>query len=258
MINSEFYKKGLVIATVIILAYVVSFDTLKTLRAGDIYSTYSENVRENYLNYCAGCHGQNLEKFNKSDWMFGDSDEAAFKSIKYGQEEMGMPAFEVTFSDNEIAALAKYIRTAVPKENLGKQAALTPDRIVESKRQKFIIDTVVTGLNVPWGLEFLPDGDLLIAERAGILYRFNGERLQVITGLPPILAKGQGGLMDLRLHPDYKNNGWLYFSYSEPSEKDPQEGCTSIMRARLNGNMLVDKEKIFDGEPESGRGQHWG
>lgn len=258
MTISSSHRNRIRAITIAILVLTVIFNLLENTSAKEYNAKFSEDVREQYLNYCAGCHGQNLEKFNKSEWMFGDSDEAAFKNIKYGQDEMGMPAFEATFTDGEIAALAKYIRTAVPKKNLGKQSALTPDQIVDSKRQKFIIDTVVTGLDVPLGLEFLPDGDLLISERAGILYRFNGERLQVITGLPPILAKGQGGLMDLKLHPDYENNGWLYFSYSEPSKEDPQKGCTSIMRARLNGNMLVDKEVIFDGEPDSRTSHHWG
>jgi glucose/arabinose dehydrogenase len=219
---------------------------------------YSDEVRENYLNYCAGCHGKNLEKFERADWMFGDSEEAAFNSIKYGREEMGMPAFEVTFTDEEITELSRYIRAGVSPDNLDEQGALTPERVVQSDKQKFIIDTVVTGMDVPWGMEFLPDGDILISERAGILYRYTGKRLQVITGLPPILARGQGGLMDLRLHPDYEDNGWLYIAFSEPSEDDPREGCTSVMRARLEGNMLVDGEVIFDGIPDSRRGQHWG
>ncbi len=255
---SKINKNRLLVFVAMSFAFALIITFSDKTNAAESSDNLSDDVREQYLNYCAGCHGQNLEKFNKAEWMFGDSDEAAFNSIKYGREEMGMPAFEATFSDNEITAMAGYIRTAVPKENLSKEGALTPDRIVESKRQKFIIDTVVTGLNVPWGMEFLPDGDILLSERDGILYRFNGERLQVVSGLPPILAKGQGGLMDLKLHPDYKNNGWLYFSYSEPSEKDPDKGCTSIMRARLSGNLLVDQEKIFDGEPDSNRGHHWG
>jgi len=258
MSRSVVYPKSLVAGVVTIVGVAAFLISMNPADAGSYNGHYADDVRDQYLNYCAGCHGENLEKFNKSDWMFGDSDEAAFNSIKFGREEMGMPAFEATFTDHEIAALARYIRTAVPREELSAEGALTPDRVVESRRQKFVIDTVVTGLEVPWGLEFLPGGDLLIAERAGILYRFNGERLQVVTGLPPILAKGQGGLLDLKLHPDYSTNGWLYFSYSEPSETDPREGCTSIMRARLNGNMLVDKEKIFDGMPDSRRGHHWG
>jgi len=107
-------------------------------------------------------------------------------------------------------------------------------------------------------MEFLPGGDMLISERDGILYRFNGKQLKVVTGLPPILAHGQGGLMDLKLHPDYEENGWLYFSFSEPSKDNPRQGCTSIMRAKLEGNMLVDKEVIFDGIPDSRRAHHWG
>lgn len=218
----------------------------------------AEDVRDNYLNYCAGCHGENLEKFDKSDWMYGDNDEAAFNSIKYGREDIGMPGFEAAFTDKEIKQLASYVRSAVPKDAVTGGAALTAERVVKTKKQNFIIDTVVTGLDIPWGMEFLPNGDMLIAERAGILYRFSNGNKSVITGLPPILAKGQGGLLDLRLHPDYENNGWLYFSYSQPAEDNPRIGCTAVMRAKLSGNMLVDQEVIFEGTPDSNRGQHWG
>lgn len=253
-------KKGLpfTILAILIITLLFGFSNSHSPKAKTQAQYSPTDVRENYLNYCAGCHGKNLEKFQRADWMFGDSNEAAFNSIKYGREEMGMPAFEATFSDEEITALAVYIRKEVSVENLDKQGALKPDRIVESQKQKFIIDTVVTGINVPWGMEFLPNGDMLISERDGILYRYNGKRLQVITGLPPILAKGQGGLMDLKLHPDYENNGWIYISFSEPSEDNPRKGCTSILRGRLEGNMLVDKEIIFDGIPDSNRAHHWG
>lgn len=215
-------------------------------------------ARENYLNYCAGCHGENLEKFDKSDWMYGDSDEAAIKSIKYGREDIGMPAFAEAFSDQEIKELASYVRAGLPKEEKAFKKAYTAERIVKSKKQNFIIDTIVTGLEVPWGMEFLPGGDMLISERAGILYRLSNGKLSVITGLPDIMAKGQGGLLDLRLHPRFEENGWLYFSYSQPSKENPREGNTAIMRAKLSGNMLVDKEVIFDAGPDSNRGQHWG
>jgi glucose/arabinose dehydrogenase len=82
--------------------------------------------------------------------------------------------------------------------------------------------------------------------------------LQEITGLPEIMVKGQGGLLDLELHPDYKNNGWLYFSYSGYAEDDHTKGCTNVMRARLDGNQLVDQEIIFNGTPDSDKGHHWG
>ncbi|MDA3822172.1 MAG: cytochrome c [Bacteroidales bacterium] len=81
-----------------------------------------QNVRDSYLNYCAGCHGEKLEKFNKSDWMYGDSDDAAISSIRDGREDIGMPAFKETFSDQEIRELAVYVRSSLPGEKQLKGA----------------------------------------------------------------------------------------------------------------------------------------
>jgi len=218
----------------------------------------SSDVRELYMNYCAGCHGEQLERFNRSDWMFGDNDEAAIESIKQGREDMGMPAFDETFTDEQIKAMAKYIRSEVPKDDTKRKPAFSADRIVKSDKQNFIIDTIVTGLDVPWGMEFLPNGAMLISERSGVLYRFSEGELIKIAGVPEVLARNQGGLLDLHLHPDYKKNGWLYFSYSDPSDNNDRMGNTAIMRARISGNQLVDKEKIFDGKPDSPKTYHWG
>jgi len=190
--------------------------------------------------------------------MDARTDDAAFKSIKFGLEEMGMPAFQDAFTDKEILALAKYIREEVPKDHGKRKPAFSTERVVQSEKQNFIVDTVVDGLNVPWGMEFLPNGDMLISERSGILYRFSNGKLTKMEGLPDILAVNQGGLLDLRLHPQYEQNGWLYFAYSEPSQKNKKAGNTSIMRARISGNTLVDQEKIFDGKPDSPKTYHWG
>ncbi|RKD86545.1 PQQ-dependent sugar dehydrogenase [Mangrovibacterium diazotrophicum] len=226
---------------------------------GQLSKAEHELAVKNYQQYCAGCHGFKLEKFEKKDWMYGDNMESVINSITNGREEMGMPAFEVTFSEEEISALASYVINGLPENKDELKPALSGNDKVESEVQAFIVDTVVSGLDVPWGLEFLPNGDLLISERAAKLYRFttNGE-LQEITGLPEIMVKGQGGLLDLELHPDYENNGWLYFTYSGYAEDNKNEGCTNVMRARLNGNTLVDQEVIFNGTPDSDRGQHWG
>jgi len=222
------------------------------------YWAYEEKVRQQYLNYCAGCHGEQLERFERSDWVVAKTDEAAFNGIKYGREEMGMPAFKETFSDSEIRDLARYIREEIPEESPDRKPAFHAQEIIRSQRQRFLIDTVVSGLHVPWGMAFLPNGDMLISERSGTLYRFSKGRLIPMTGLPDILAKGQGGLLDLQLHPDYRTNGWLYFAFSRPDPDDPQTGCTAIMRAKIEGNSLVQKELLFDGEPDTNRGHHWG
>ncbi len=214
----------------------------------------------NYQNYCAGCHGDNLEKFAAKAWMDETGNAPVVKSIKYGIENIGMPAFQKTFTDAEIEALAAYVKKGIPEDKSKLRSAVTPGGIVESEVQRFVVDTVVTGLNVPWGLAFLPNGDLLISERAGKLHRYsNGKLSPPIKGLPPIMAIGQGGLLDLALHPDYEKNGWIYMSYSAlNTSSDKPMGNTAIMRARLEGNKLVDQQVLFKGIPDTERNYHFG
>jgi aldose sugar dehydrogenase len=214
----------------------------------------------NYQKYCAGCHGDQLEKFAAKKWMEEKGNESVVRSIRDGIETIGMPSFRKTFTDAEIKDLADYVKKGLPGDKSMLKPAVTPGGVVESEVQKFVVDTVVSGLDVPWGLAFLPGGDLLIAERAGKLYRYSGGKLSTpIDGLPPLMAIGQGGLMDICLHPDYEKNGWIYFSYSALYSDSPKKiGNTAIMRARLVDNQLVDQEVIFKGSPVTDRGHHFG
>ncbi len=130
----------------------------------------------------------------------------------------------------------------------------------KSEKLDFYLETYITGLDVPWGMTWLPDGDLLVTERSGKLYRYSdGQRIASIDGLPEIFVNGQGGLMDIQLHPDYENNGWLYFTYAAYGPGGKSEGGnTALMRARLDGNTLVDKEVIWKAGPNSRSTLHFG
>ncbi|MGH7333374.1 MAG: PQQ-dependent sugar dehydrogenase, partial [Candidatus Rokuibacteriota bacterium] len=80
------------------------------------------------------------------------------------------------------------------------------------------VETVARGLEHPWGLAFLPDGRLLVTERPGRL-RIVGQDGRVSTplaGVPPVLARGQGGLLDVALDPHFASNRLVYLSYAEP------------------------------------------
>lgn len=129
--------------------------------------------------------------------------------------------------------------------------------VIESEDQSFIIDRVVTGLENPWGMAFLPGGDLLITERPGRLRLVrNGELLpDPIRGVPDVRATNQGGLLDIALHPQYEENGWIYLTYSKP---EAGETNTAVMRARLSGMELTDQEEIFWAEPLRSPGRHYG
>jgi aldose sugar dehydrogenase len=132
-----------------------------------------------------------------------------------------------------------------------------PGPVIESEKISFTIDTLAQGLENPWGMAFLPDGRILIAERPGRLrmYAQNELREQPVPGIPEIWANGQGGFMDIVLHPNYDENGWIYLAYAEP--RGPG-GNTSIARGRMRGNTFTDVEVIFRGEPATGAGHHFG
>ncbi len=119
------------------------------------------------------------------------------------------------------------------------------------------VETVVDGFDIPWGIAFLPNGDLLVTEKSGILYRVNQGKKTEITGLPPIYQRGQGGLMDIKVHPKYKENGWIYISYAKKAERE-SGGNTALMRFKLDGNKIVKKEPLFKALPNSNDGRHFG
>jgi len=116
---------------------------------------------------------------------------------------------------------------------------------------------IVSDLNIPWGFTFLPDGSMLINEKAGELIHFKNGKKTTISGLPEVYVNGQGGLMDIILHPNYKENGWIYFSYAS-SEGENQGGNTAIARAKLNGNRIDNLNVLYKAIPNSRRGQHFG
>mgnify|MGYP005666328365 CR=1 FL=1 len=220
-------------------------------------SKVANNAAANYKTYCAGCHGEQLKTFVDRKWIYGNSWNEVFKAIKFGYPDDGMPAYDTTFTDTEINDLVDYILGGI--ENLTiKDFEKKPDwtGIVASEEMKFQLDTVVSGLGVPWGLAFLPNGDMLITERSGKFSRYRkGEELHAIKGTPEVLAKGQGGLMDVEVHPDFAKNKWVYLSYSKPKGGN---ATTAVMRARLVNDQLVDQKVIFEALPYESTRHHYG
>ena len=116
---------------------------------------------------------------------------------------------------------------------------------------------IVPDLNIPWGFVFLPDNTILITEKSGELIHFKNGKKTFIKGLPEIHVYGQGGLMDIALHPDYKRNAWIYFSYAS-SGGVGNGGHTAIARAKLKNNALTDFQVLYKATPNTKAGQHFG
>lgn len=116
---------------------------------------------------------------------------------------------------------------------------------------------IYDGLKNPWGMAWLPDGRLLVTERSGEILVFKNDKYTGVklTGVPAVFSNGQGGLMDIKLHPDYKNNGWIYITFSKPVG---DLASTAVVRFKLKGNEIVDKEDIFEAKPALKADFHFG
>ncbi len=153
-----------------------------------------------------------------------------------------------------VLAFFGLIATSLAGTHLGAQQVVADD--VSSQYQSFRIVQIADGLEQPWAIAFLPGERLLVTERPGRvqLIEADGERTEV-TGLPEVHVQNQGGLLDVVPHPDFEENGWIYFTYSKG---DDEATVPALARARLEGSQLVDLEEVFESNTHTSPGQHYG
>ncbi|NNC70502.1 MAG: PQQ-dependent sugar dehydrogenase [Flavobacteriaceae bacterium] len=118
-------------------------------------------------------------------------------------------------------------------------------------------EVIVPDLTIPWGFTFLPDESILITEKSGEMIHYKNGKKTKVQGLPPIEVQGQGGLLDVKLHPDYSKNGWIYITYAS-AEGRGNGANTALMRFKLNGNQITNKDLLYKATPNTSRGQHFG
>jgi len=119
------------------------------------------------------------------------------------------------------------------------------------------LQILAEGLDHPWALAFLPDGSALVTERSGRLLRIDpddGQR-QAIGGVPAVAARGQGGLLDIALHPEFTRTRWVYLSYATATDSGL---TTAVGRGRLEGTRLTEFEELFRAQPPAEADQHFG
>ena len=133
----------------------------------------------------------------------------------------------------------------------------TVNQVTTLSNEPFTAELLVDELLIPWGIAFLPDGGMLITEISGELILFKDGKKSEISNVPEVYKRGQGGLLDVAVHPDYKNNGWIYLSYSS-SEGEEKGGYTALARAKIKDNSLTDNQLLYKGSPNTTKGQHFG
>jgi aldose sugar dehydrogenase len=231
-----------------------------------------------YAQFCASCHGPTLQGGAGSSlvddiWKFGGDDASIIASIKDGRPGTAMVAFKDLIKDEQVRQLVHYIKDQAGQQKGKPETKVDPEgAIVKSEKQTVKLEVVAKDLETPWGIAFLPDGRLLITERPGRLRVLDKGKLGApVKGIPEVWVRQDGGLFDVEVHPNYKQNGWIYLSYSEPLKGytpppvDPNAppaaaggrggppsipSMTVIVRGKIRDNAWVDQEVLFRGTPD--------
>jgi glucose/arabinose dehydrogenase len=137
--------------------------------------------------------------------------------------------------------------------------AQQPKKQLEDSTQSYEYQLVTKGVDIPWGMTWLDNKTILVSDRKGELRVISKGMLlnEKVTGLPDLRAQGQGGLLDVAVDPNYADNNIIYFSYSG-LEGEGDGAHTSVMRAKLQNLKLTEQTVIFEGGPNTTKGQHYG
>jgi len=141
---------------------------------------------------------------------------------------------------------------------VGTGACQDAKHVGPSGETKVAITAVASGLEHPWSLAFLPDGRMLVTERSGRLRYVgkDGALSEPVAGVPAVYAKGQGGLLEVILDPEFAKNSVIYLCYAEPG--DGEKNGTAVARARLDGQRVSDLKVIFQQQPKFASSHHFG
>ena len=133
-----------------------------------------------------------------------------------------------------------------------------PPYIETPEQIDYSYEVVVDGIDIPWGMAFINFEEMLVTEKSGILYHVKNGKKTEITGLPPIYVRGQGGLLDVALHPNFSENNTIYMTLAANTEGDEEGGNTSLYSATLKESELSNVTLLYKATPNSKKGQHWG
>ncbi len=232
------------------------------------------NLQNLYDDTCAKCHGNRgqgggggTKTFNTIAKFDQKNDKPYFDAVKNGVSDMGMESYGQTMSDEVIWGLVVYIRELQAKALRAEKGPFRPNSTgaYHTNLHDYKVETTVDtdqGLKTPWAVEWLPDGKMLVTNRPGPISVVEGGKvISQIQGLPEVVELGQGGMMEITLHPDYAKNGWIYLGYTEPGGRG---GMTKFVRGKLrwSGNQATwhSQQTIFEVDKKfyTGAGIHFG
>jgi aldose sugar dehydrogenase len=215
---------------------------------------YGQQGETLYKEYCAGCHGANLQgntasRLIKPEWQNGKSRDAILHTISMGISKTEMIGWSNVLNEKQLMTLVDFIMSSQHKTLV---KSTIPDRLITNDYVLKIEKLVITNIQTPWAIEFVDNNKALITEKAGNLRWLVNDKLDAvpIQGLPqPFTKSGTAGFMDIATDPKYAANGWIYLGYSH-TRRDVTDknspGMTRIIRGRIVDHLWRDEQTLFE------------
>ncbi len=219
---------------------------------------------------CVACHGKSGQggmpgvptlldpKYQDAGTVI-DIDRRLFDTIKNGKPENNMMPFGGMLSEPQIWSLVNYIRELQHADMREKSGDVVPKpdktaagEVFRTQYHTYKIETVIeNGVNTPWSVDFLPSGPMLVTGKTGELQMhetgLTGGKLGFpLRNVPKVRSIGQGGLMDVAIHPNYDKNGFVYIAFTDPLNGNMSKGMTKIVRGTIKEGALADQKTIFE------------
>ncbi len=252
--NIAFFLSGFILQTFIVSPSYAQI----AIGGGAISKIYSK--------HCAACHGKSLEgglgsALNDDVWKYAHNDVQRAMVIQDGIPDTDMPAWGKQLSHEDIRLLVIFMHEQ--RQLANQQATLAKTQgvngIFTTDDYRFKLESVAETQGILWAMDFLPDGSIIATQKNGNLWRFkDGKRFGPIAETPEVWNKSQGGLLDVRIHPLYNENGWIYLSYAESIEQG--KGLTAVVRGKITDDRWHSQEEIFHVPTKfhTSKGQHFG
>ncbi|NND07094.1 MAG: hypothetical protein HKN87_12010 [Saprospiraceae bacterium] len=256
-------------ALAIILFFVSPFSACQTSNPDLV----KEEIPYTIVRLCTPCHGEDLkgniaQSLLDGSWQFGARPTDIFRAIKFGNPQAGMPSWGGLLSDSDIDTLVSYLLRAEKRQGLSRPPIPST---LETQDYQIQIEVLAEGFDRPWGIAFIDSNRALVTEQSGQLRIVENDELRKdpVKGLGAVLGRGQGGLFDVVVDPNFEENGWVYISMTHSlGDKETDERkqarlapmMTKVIRGRISANHWTDEQVLFEAPHQTyiSGGSHFG
>ena len=140
---------------------------------------------------------------------------------------------------------------------VGFLACAQEDTTIETLENDYSHEVIIDNIDIAWGMDFFKDGSFLVTSKDGQLFYHKNGNTSKVADVPNVYNRGQGGLLDVKIHPEYPDKPWIYLTHAS-TQVDEEGGHTALVRAEFKDGQVSNMKTLYKAGPNTTKGQHFG